>query len=253
MKRLYSFRSLKLNLGLVLFSGAFLMLSPDCESNGSNNTQSPADTSIRSTPAKDANYTVLTADKSETTGKAEIKIMAYLTGDFRDKSELETTLYHIYEAYRHIGGYIYFDEPTVVGVYLFETQKLAETDATAWLGMLQKGPLHLDPNVSFNRLRLNASLGLKDNILSEDEIQLAKIKKILLPRGIDLCDLNKTVNDIELKCIHVADMLYPDYGLEHSDYSDKLIRQEVKKLGRRSKLTSDEIDKACFFASTYCK
>jgi hypothetical protein len=252
MKCLYPFRSLKLNLWLV-FSGAFLMFLPGCESNGSKYTKSAADTSIISTPAKSANYTVLKADKSETTGKAQIKIMAYLTGDFKDKSELETTLYHIYEAYRHEGGYIYFNEPTVVGIYLFETRKLAETDATAWLGMLQKGPHDSNPDVSFNRLRLNASLGLKDNILSEDEIQLAKIKKLLLPRGIDMCDLYQTVNDIELNSIHAADKLYPDYGLEHNDYSDKLIRQEVKKLGRKYKLTSDEIDRACFFASTYCK
>lgn len=253
MRCLYPFQSLKLNLWLVLFSGAFLMLFSGCESNGSKNTKSAADTAIRSTQAKAANYIVLNADKSETTGKAQIKIVAYLTKDFKDKSELETTLYHIYEAYRHVGGYIYYDEPTVVGIYLFETQKLAETDATAWLGMLQKGPLHSNPDVSFNRLRLNASLGLKDNILSEDEIQLAKIKKLLLPRGIDMCDLNQTVNDIELNSIHAADQLYPDYGLEHNDYSDKLIRQEVKKLQGKYKLTSDEIDRACFFASTYCK
>jgi hypothetical protein len=243
---------MKLKLEL-LCSSIICMLLFGCESKQRRDTKVAADISFPSGLVKATNYTVFSADKYETTGKAQIKIIAYLAADFKDKSELEITLYQIYEAYRHEGGFVNFDEPTVVAVYLFETQKLAETDHSAWLGMLEKGPHSPDPDVMFNRFRLAASLGLKDNVLSEDEIQLAKIKKLLISRGIDMCELNKTVNDIELNSIHAADELYPDYGMEHNAYSDKLMRRGLKKLERKYRLTYNDIDRACLFAGTYCK
>lgn len=178
-----------------------------CGSPEKTENASVADTVVKANVAKPENYAVISADKLETSGKAQIKVMAFLPSGFKDKYELESTLNNIYEAYRHEGGYTNFSEPTVVAVYLFETEKLAKSDPSAWLGMLTKGPSDTKPYVSFNDFKVSASLDLKDKVLSKDEIQLAKIKKLLASRGVDMCDLNSTVNDIELNSIHVADKL----------------------------------------------
>ncbi|EHQ26158.1 hypothetical protein [Mucilaginibacter paludis] len=244
---------MKLNLSPLLLLSLILLLVTGCGSPEKKNKVSVADTVVKANVAKPKNYAVVSADKLETSGKAQIKVMAYLPSGFKDKNELELTLNNIYNTYRHEGGYTNFSEPTVVAVYLFETEKLAKTDPSAWLGMLMKGPSDTNPYLSFNDFKVNASLGLKDKVLSKDEIQLAKIKKLLASRGVDMCDLNKTVNDIELNSIHAADKLYPDYGTEHDVYSDKLINKEWKKLERKYRLTKDEIDKACMFATVYCK
>ena len=52
--------------------------------------------------------------------------------------------------------------------------------------------------------------------------------------GADMCELNSTVNDIELKSIHAADKKYPEYGTEHDANSDKLINKEWRKLKKNT-------------------
>jgi len=224
-----------------------------CESQEKKSNTLVANTVVKSNIAKPKNYAVVSAAKSETAGKAQVKVMAYLPYGFKDKNELESTINNIYETYRHEGGYANFNEPTVVGVYLFETERLAKSDPSAWIGMLTKGPNDTSPYVTFNDFKVNASLGLKDKVSSEDEIQLGKIKKLLASRGVNMCDLNSTVNSIELKSIHAADKLYPDFGTEHDVFSDKLINREWENLARKYRLTKDEINKACMFATVYCK
>ena len=80
--------------------------------------------------------------------------MAYLNDQFSSKEELSNTLNILYQTYRHEGGFQNFTEPTVVGVYLFETKKLASSDPSAWLAMLIKGPSDDVPNISYNNLKI---------------------------------------------------------------------------------------------------
>lgn len=198
-------------------------------------------------------YLILSADKLETSNKAQIKVTAFLKGEFKDKEELESILTEIYQTYRHQGGYVNFSEPTVVAAYLFGTEGIAKNDPSAWMGMLLKGPNDASPRISYNDFKINAASDLKDNVKSSDEIRLAKIQKLLSSKNIELCDLSQMVNDIELTCIRLADKRYPDYGKDHDDYSDQLIESEWRKLGKKYKLTHDQINEACTFAMAYCK
>jgi hypothetical protein len=203
--------------------------------------------------SENKNYVIENAEKKETTGKAQVKVAAYLKQDFKDEAELNHILENIYALYRHQGGYSHFDEPTVVAVYLFETEKMAKSDPSAWIGMLMKGPNDISPRLSLNNFKVTAALGLKDTVLSEDEIELSKINKVLRSRNVELCDLNIAINAIELNSIHAADRLYPDYGLEHDDYAGRLMAIELKKLKKKYRLTTGNLDMISTLALIYCK
>jgi len=199
------------------------------------------------------NYVVVNAEKKETATKAQMKVTAYLKQDLQDKAELNNMLKTIYEQYRHESGYSNFDEPTVVAVYLFETEKMLKSDPSSWIGMLIKGPNDNSPHLSLNDFKVVAALGLKDTVLSKDEIELGKMNKLLQSRNIDMCDLNRIVNAIELNSIRTADKRYPNYGNDHDEYADQLIAIGLKKLKKKYRLTEDDIDMVSALALVYCK
>lgn len=237
---------------LLLTSTLFLVAACD-HTKRKSSTADDHLAAVEKVVTKPTNYIIYSAEKSETSNKAQMKVMAYLSEGFKDKPDLEETLRTIYESYRHQGGYTNFPEPTVVGVYLFESEKLTKTDPSSWIAMLTKGPRDDMPYISFNDLKVKASLGLRDSVLSEDEIQLAKIKKLLDSRKIDMCELNKMLSNLELNSIHAADKQYPDYGSKHGAYADKLMDQGRKELERKYRLTEKEIGLISAFATVYCK
>lgn len=201
----------------------------------------------------DSSYSIISREKSEILGKAQLKIKSYLTKDVTTEKEIKKVLLANYESNKHEGGYKNFSEPTVIGIYLFTSKNIAQKDPSSWIGMLEKGPTNVEPYLSVNSFKTTALTNLKDSRQSKDEIELEKLNKLLTSKNLKLCDLNDKINNIEMESIHKADYAFPNYGKEHDDYSDKLRDNEWKKLEKKYNLTESDLDKIGTYANTYCK
>lgn len=248
---------------LLLSIIATVVTLPACQE-GQQDTAGTTRNEVDSTPStpveepraantKALKYSVYDKVKSETGNKAQVLLYAFLEEDADTETELENTLKDLYEQNKDEGGYQNFDKPTVVGVYLFTSEKLGRQDKSAWLGMLMKGPSDTEPRININSMKLKSQSALKDNETSEDERQLAALNKTLAKQGLELCSFSKLLGDIELECIHEADKKYPNYGMEHVDYVDKLNAVERNKLRKKYHLSADVFTKVNVFANVYCK
>lgn len=248
---------------MLVLSLVAVMMAPACQEK-QQAVQDTANTAVEATPAaptvepsvaegKLLKYSVFNKVKSETRNKAQVLLYAYLEQEPTTESELENTLIDLYEQNKNEDGYNNFDRPTVVGAYLFTSKKLGQQDKAAWIGMLMKGPNDAQPRISIDKLKLKGQRGLKDNETSEDEVVLANLNKTLAKRGLELCSFSKQLSDIELECIHKADRRYPDYGMDHMAYVDKLTEAEMVKIQKRHRLSDDIFTKVSVFAGVYCK
>lgn len=76
---------------------------------------------------------------------------------------------------------------------------------------------------------------------------------LLQKRGLELCTFYKQLGDMEIDCIHKADKRYPNFGVKHSDYSEKLMEAERNKLKKKYKLSDDTFVNVSVFGGSYCK
>jgi len=247
---------MKKNLPFLVFS--LLLLFPNCKNDtkvdssiSTSANQSAIDT--QPTNKKSLAYKVQNKEKSETKSKAQLKIYAYLTTEATTKEELENTINEIYIENKNESGYNNFASPTVIAIYLFTSESKAKEMPDQWIAMLSKGPSDTQPRISIDDLKLKSQSGLTDNNKSEDEIGLERLVKYLQQRRLDLCTLYKQLGDMELDCIHKADKKYPDFGIKHSDYSEKLMDEERKKLKRKYNLSDDTFINVSVFGGSYCK
>jgi len=202
---------------------------------------------------KSLTYKVQNKKKSETNSKAQLKIYAYLTIEATTKEELESTINEIYIDNKNESGYKNFTSPTVIAIYLFTSENKAKEMPDQWIAMLSKGPSDNQPRISIDDLKLKSQSGLTDNNKSKDEIELENLTKYLQQRGLELCTFYKQLGNMELECIHKADKKYPDFGVKHGDYSEKLMDEERAKMKRKYKLSDDTFVNVSVFGSSYCK
>ena len=227
----------KNNLPVLIF--AFLLTFSNCKNDAkienieSNSTKS----TVIDSPTinkKVLAYKVQNKEKSETSNKAQLKIYAYLTTEPTTKEELENTINEIYIENKNESGYKNFSSPTVIGIYLYTSENKAKEMPDQWISMLSKGPNDTQPRISIDDFKLKSQSGLLDNEKSDDEIELERLTKYLQQRELELCTFYKRLGDMELDCIHVADKKYPDFGIKHSEYSEKLMEAERKKLKKNT-------------------
>lgn len=198
-------------------------------------------------------YKIQNKEKSEMGSKAQLKIYAYLTTEPTTKEELENTINKIYIENKNESGYKNFISPTVMAIYLFTSENKIKEMPDQWIAMLSKGPNDIQPHISIDDLKLKSQSGLTDNNKSEDEIEMERLTKYLKQRGLELCTFYKRLGDMELDCIHKADKKYPDFGIKHSDYSEKLMEEERMKLKRKYNLSDDTFISVSVFGGSYCK
>ncbi len=212
----------------------------------------PLGTKAPEQPKSNIKYEVLNETKYETGYKAQLVEYAFYKDTVYTKEALTNTVMEIYNLNRNKDVFENHDSPTVVGVYLF-TSKEAIKDKADWIAMLSKSPNDTEPIVSFNQFKLTALANLSDNIKSEDEIQLEKLKSYLKKRGLDLCTLSDMLKKLELDNIHKADAKYPDYGEKHMAMIDRLDAQSYRLLKKKYNLNEDMLSKVSIFAMSYCK
>jgi hypothetical protein len=201
----------------------------------------------------DSSYRVINKEKTDLPNKAQIKILACLKTDLKDKPTIERTLKSIYESYRHEGGFTNFTEPSVIGVYLFTSEKVANEDKSNWIGMLVKRPGEENPEISINEWKADALIGESDGKKSADEVKLEKLKELLSKRNVELCALNKQISDLYLESIHKADRAFPDYGKKHDEYQDQVNNNDMSKLRKKYRLTKKNLEDVSNLAYLYCK
>ncbi|RZK26819.1 MAG: hypothetical protein EOO43_01650 [Flavobacterium sp.] len=197
-------------------------------------------------------YEVVNEKKYETSYKAQLTEYAFYKDSIYTEEVLTDVVMQIYNLNKDKNVFKAHDKATVVGVYLF-TSKEAIKDKADWIAMLSKSPNDTEPIVSFNQFKLTALANLSDNIKSEDEIQLEKLKSYLKKRGLDLCTLSDILKKMELDNIHKADAKYPDYGEKHMAMIDRLDAQSYKQLKKKYNLNEDMLSKVSIFAMSYCK
>lgn len=234
----------------LLMAVAFALITTSC---GTSNREQETEQMEIISESKTLEYEIIDRQKSETSNKAQIKVLAYLKEDPTNKNDLEKTIEKIYNENKKESSYKNFSEPTVVAVYLFSSEKSAKESPESWVAMLQKGPRDTEPRISINDFKLNALSGLNDDKKSKDEIALDSLNNFLSKRNLELCSFSKQIAALELEAIHKADKKYPDYGNEHQEYAEKLMESDRAKLKKQYKLEDDILISVNVFAMSYCK
>lgn len=205
------------------------------------------------TQAPFAPYKILRTEPYETNGKAQIKCYAYLTTDTITTDKLSATLTKIYDGVKNYSDFKSHSSPTVVAVYLFTSADKATDMPEAWIAMLSKTPSENEPRITFDDFEVKAMVGATDNQKDKDEIKYEQISEYLKQRNTDLCFIYKTLYDLEGQTIKQADIKYPDFGKEHSEYQSKLYEEEKKKLFKKYNINDSVSTTITVFGMTYCK
>jgi len=200
-----------------------------------------------------APYEILKTEPYETSNKAQIKSYAYLTTDTISKENLSGTLTKIYGTVQDYSSFKNFSSPTVIAIYLFTSKDKAASMPESWIAMLSKTPSDNQPKISFNDWQLEALEGLTDNEKSADEKKYDELNDYLKKRNTDLCFIYKTLYDLEGPTIKQADIKFPDFGIEHSEYQSKLYKQEKKKLFNKYNINDTLSTSITVFGMNYCK
>ncbi len=200
-----------------------------------------------------AEYKILRTEPYETSNKAQVKCYAYLTTDTISNDKLSATLTKIYNELQSYNDFKNFSSPTVIAIYLFTSQDKATNMTDSWIAMLSKSPSDNQPRISFNELQVKALEGSKNNEKSADEKKYDELIEYLKKRNTDLCFIYKTLYDLEGTTIKQADVKYPNFGVEHSDYQSKLYRQEKKKLFSKYSINDTLSSYITVFGMSYCK
>jgi hypothetical protein len=204
------------------------------------------------TTAPSNNYEIVSEEKSEMSYKAQLIEYVLYKDTVYTEDALRNTILEIYNLTKGKAVFDTHDSATVIGVYLF-TSKEAMKDKSDWIAMLMKGPDDPELNVSFNRFKVTALNDLKDNVKSQDEIEVDKLNAYLKKRGLDLCSLADLLKKLELDNIHKADAKYPDFGNEHMEMTERLDLKAYKALTTKYNMNEDMLGKVSIFATSYCK
>ncbi len=86
----------------------------------------------------------------------------------------------------------------------------------------------------------------------ENEKTYSDLKKYLNNRGLDFCELYNKIADIETRCIRKADKVYPKFGIQHENYSEKLMDLEMNKLKKRWKINDEKFQLFEVIGYEYC-
>lgn len=199
-------------------------------------------------------YSVFDTQKYEVHNKAQVLVYAHLTQqELGTKNEIENALTELYERYKNETGYQNFERPTVVGVYLYTSEKIGRESKSSWLAMLVKGPSDAEPQLHVDELKFKSLKSLDANEGTEDEIELENLNKVLFERGLELCSFNKRLKELHLACIHKADAKFPDYGPQHQAYIEKLWKETRNEIHAVHDTTDEILGKVDVFAMVYCR
>tara|TARA_R110002051_G_C8618531_1_gene482921 strand:- start:63 stop:803 length:741 start_codon:yes stop_codon:yes gene_type:complete len=202
---------------------------------------------------KKLDYEVVNRDILETTNKAQIIHYVVYNDSIFTKDALSEVLLEVYFRNRKAKVFKNFDEPTVNAVYVFTSKEQAETEKSAWISMLVKGPNDKSPKLTYNEQKLKGLAGLTDKVKSEDEIALDNLNSYLKKKNVNLCDLYKQFSSYELKNIKKADAKYPDYGKKHMDLVTKLNESDKKQIVGKYKLADSIYTQTIVFGNIYCE
>jgi len=200
-----------------------------------------------------APYEILKTEPYETSNKAQIKSYAYLTTDTISKENLSGALTKIYSSLQNYSSFKNHSSPTVIAIYLFASKDKAANMPESWVAMLSKTPSDNQPRISFDDWQLKALEGLTDNEKSDDEKKYDELNDYMKKRNTDLCFIYKTLYDLEGTTIQQADIKYPDFGVEHSEYQSKLYKLEKKKLLNKYNINDTLSTYITVFGMSYCK
>lgn len=205
------------------------------------------------TPEPFAAYKILKAEPYETRNKAQVKCYAYLTTDTVSKDRLSATLTKIYGGLQDYNNFKNFSSPSVIAIYVYTSKEKATNMTDSWIAMLSKTPSDNQPRISFDDLKVKALESAMDNEKSDDEKKYEELTEYLRKRHTDLCFIYKTLYDLEGTTIKQADIKYPDFGTEHSEYQSKLYKQEKKKLFDKYNINDTLSSYITVFGMSYCK
>lgn len=197
-------------------------------------------------------YEIISEVKKETGNKAQLLEYAVYKDTIYTEGALKIVIMDIYNLNKNKKVFAKHNSATVLAVYLFAS-KDALKDKANWIAMLIKRPNSVEPEVTFNDLKINALRDVSNKVKSADEIELEKLKAYLKERDLELCAFSETLKKIELDNIHKADQKYPDYGDKHMAMVDRLDAESYGKLRKKYKLNEDMLSKVSVFAMAYCK
>ncbi len=224
--------------------------------NGDTNKVSTVETPVAietKTISNPLPYEILVTEPYETSGKAQVKSYAYLKSDTVSNDNLRATLNEIYSTMKSYNNFKNFSAPTVIAIYLYTSKDKAKNMQEAWIGMLSKTPSDNEPRISIDEMKLSALAGTQDKTKSDDEKKLEELKTYFKKRNTDLCYVYKTLYDLEGESIKQADKKYPDFGIEHSNYSSKWYKIEKAKIFKKYKIDDSLSTYITVFGMNYCK
>lgn len=200
-----------------------------------------------------AAYKILKTEPFESSYKAQVICYAYLTTDTISKSKLEGTLNKIYLSLRKYKNFNNYSSPTSISVYLYTSREKAINLQESWIAMLSKSPSENQPIISFDDFKLTAHESNERNRKSADDLLFEKMNRLFKKQNTDICTIYKILYDIEGQTIKQADKKYPDFGVEHLEYQEKLYKQESKNLLNKYAINDSLLPYINVFGSKYCK
>jgi hypothetical protein len=198
-------------------------------------------------------YEIVYKDVNETKSKAQVIMYVVYNDTIFNKDALSDVLLEVYFRNRKSDVFKNFDEPTVVGVYVFTSKEQIETDKSSWISMLIKSPNDESPKLSYNEMKLKSLAVLNDKVKSRDEITLDGLNIYLEKKDLTLCKLYKEFSKYELENIHKADSKYPNFGKEHSDFITELDKADRKRIVSKYMLADSIYTLTIVFGPIYCK
>lgn len=233
--------TMKFNFGLI---GLAFILLISCVNN---------ETKKQNTDSDSLKYEIINDEIYETSNKAQLIEYVVYKDTIYTEEAFEKILLDIYQRNKDKDLFDNFNSPTVFAIYVFTSNEILNKDKSAWICMLSKGPRDLEPRLSFNSLKIKSLHGLNDNVKSKDEIAYENLKFYLQERNLELCSFYDKLGDMELECIHKADSKYPDYGVKHTEYASKLMKEERTKLKNQYNLADSIFVRVAIFGMNYCK
>lgn len=244
---------IKLTLKSILFLLVMAVVI-SCENNKNTGNKQVSTRNVSSNTSEPFSaYKILKAEPYETRNKSQVKCYAYLTTDTVSKDRLSATLNKIYSELRDYNNFKNFSAPSVIAIYVYTSKEKSINMTESWIAMLSKTPSDNQPRISFDDLKVKALESAMDNEKSDDEKKYEELTEYLRKRRTDLCFIYKTLYDLEGTSIKQADIKYPDFGTEHSEYQSKLYRQEKKKLFDKYNINDTLSSYITVFGMSYCK
>lgn len=197
-------------------------------------------------------YQIIKEDfKSSNKNTNVVEYIATYNKDDYSEEQIKNTLLSVYN--NESKNVLKKDGVTYVFViYLYTSNSIYEKGKSNWIGMFNKSGDD-EPTITINEFKSSSLNNLNDSTKSSDEIVLDNLNTYLKERNLDLCTFSREIEDMESKTLKEADKKFPNFGLNHTEYLERIRNKELKKMSEQYNIHDSIFTYVNVFSMSYCK